>query len=179
MIVLRQRDSVSMATFDDQIRELVRESGNPSHLRRLTDVLQSAVSERRSAIGPALHEFSQRVKRRGVVVLISDLLGDVDALLSGLKHLRHSRHEVLVLQTLDPAETEFPFDRTTLFKGLESLPQVLAEPRGVRQAYLEEFRKFVDRLSIGCRSLNVQHELLPTDRPFDEALRRVLTRRSH
>jgi uncharacterized protein (DUF58 family) len=176
-IVLRQRDSVSLATCDDQVRELVRESSNPSHLRQLMDVLYQAAAQRKSALGPVLHEISQRLKRRGVVVLLSDLLGDDEALLAGLKHLRHARHEVILLQLLDPAELEFPFDRTTLFQGLEARPAVLTEPRGVRQAYLAELHEFLERIQAGCRSLQVEYELLRTDQPFDEALRRVLTKR--
>jgi uncharacterized protein (DUF58 family) len=176
-IVLRQRDSVSLATCDDQVREWVRASSNPSHLRQLVDVMRQAAAQHKSALGPVLHEISQRLKRRGVVVLLSDLLGDDKALLAGLKHLRHARHEVILLQLLDPAELAFPFDRTTLFQGLEALPAVLAEPRGVRQAYLAELHQFLERIQAGCRSLQVEYELLRTDQPFDEALRRVLTKR--
>ena len=176
-IVLRQRDSVGLATCDDQVRELVREGGNPSHLRQLIDVMQQSSADRKSALGPVLHEISQRVNRRGVVVLLSDLLGDVDSLLAGLKHLRHQRHEVIVLQTLDPAELDFPFGRTTLFEGLEALPEVLAEPRGVRKAYLQELHSFLERIAVGCRSQQIDYELLRTDQPFDEALRRILTQR--
>ena len=177
-IVLRQRDSVSLATCDDQLRELIRESSNPSHARQLVEVMENASSERKSALGSAIHELSQRVSRRGIVILLSDLLGDVDRLLTGLKHLRHQRHEVVVLQTLDRAELDFPFAGPTLFQGLEELPEVLAEPRGVRQAYLDELRRFLAQLESGCRSLQMDYQLLPTDQPFDEALRRVLTQRS-
>ena len=114
-IVLRQRDSVSLTTCDDQVQEFVRESSNPAHLRQLMEVMQQTSAERKTNLGPVLHEISQRIKRRGVIVLISDLLGDVDQLLSGLKHLRYGRHEVLVLHLLDPQEVEFQFDRATLF----------------------------------------------------------------
>jgi len=176
-IVLRQRDSVSLATGDDAVREFVRESSNPSHFKHLVGVIERTTASRKSALGPVLHELSQRIGRRGVVILLSDLLGDTDALLSGLKHLRHNRHEVLVLQTLDPAEIDFPFERATLFQGLESLPEVLAEPRGVRQAYLAEMSQFLQQLQVGCRSLGIDYELLRTDEPFDSALRRVLTKR--
>ncbi len=177
-IVLRQRDSVSLATGDDQIRELIRESSNPSQARQLVEVMEQADVSRGSALGTVLHELSQRVKRRGIVVLLSDLLGNVDALLTGLKHLRYQRHEVVVLQTLDRAELDFPFASSTLFRGLEALPEVLAEPRGVRQAYLDELQSFLDRIEAGCRSLRVDYELLATDQPFDEALRHVLTQRN-
>jgi uncharacterized protein (DUF58 family) len=176
-IVLRQRDSVSLVHCDDQLRELVRESSNPAHIRPLIETMQQAEASRKSALGSALHEFSQRVHRRGIVVLLSDLLGDVDSLLSGLKHLRYQRHEIMVLQLLDPAELEFPFKQTTLFQGLEALPEILAEPRGVRNAYLEEMDKFLERIQLGCRSLKIEYELLKTELPFDEALRRILTQR--
>ena len=159
-IVLRQRDSVSLANFDDRVRELVPASSNPAHVGPLVEVMERAESSRKSALGAVLHEFSQRVPRRGIVVLLSDL-----------------RHEIIVLQTLDPAELEFPFERTTLFQGMEALPEILAEPRGVRRAYLEEMGKFLERIQLGCRSLQIEYELLPTDHPFDDALRRVLTRR--
>ena len=82
-----------------------------------------------------------------------------------------------MLQLLDPAEIDFPFDQPTLFQGLETLPEILVEPRGVRQAYLAELHKFLDRIQVGCRSLQIDYELLRTDQPFDEALRRVLTKR--
>jgi len=178
-IVLQQHDSVSLATCDDQVRELVRESGSPSHINGIIHVLQQAVTQHKSDLGSVLHEFTQRVKRRGIVVLLSDLLGDTESLLSGLKHLRYARHEVIVLQLLDPTEIDFQFDQTTLFEGLEALPAVLAEPRGVRKAYLAELRKFLERIEVGCRSLQIDYELLQTDQPFDEALRRVLKRRSN
>lgn len=177
-IVLRQRDSVSLAMCDDQLRELIRESSNPSHVRQLVEVMENASADHKSALGSAIHELSQRVKRRGIVILLSDLLGNVDRLLTGLKQLRHQRHEVMVVQTLDRAELDFPFGGPTLFRGLEALPEVLAEPRGVRQAYLDELKSFLARIEAGCRSLQVDYQLLPTDQPFEEALRRVLTQRN-
>ncbi len=176
-VVLRQRDSVSLATFDDEVRQVVRESSNPAHLRQLVAVLDQADACRKSQLGSVLHELSKRLLHRGIVVMISDLLGDVDSLLSGLKHLRHERHEVIVLHLLDPAEVDFPFQRTTLFQGLEALPEVLAEPRGVRRAYLAALGEFLERVQVGCRSLQVDYQLVRTDEPFDATLRRVLTSR--
>ncbi len=177
-VVLRQRDSVSLATFDDEVRQVVRESSNPAHLRQLVAVLDQADACRKSQLGSVLHELSKRLLHRGIVVMISDLLGDVDSLLSGLKHLRHERHEVIVLHLLDPAEVDFPFRRTTMFQGLEALPEVLAEPRGVRRAYLAALNVFLERVQAGCQSLQVDYQLVRTDEPFDATLRRVLISRS-
>ena len=177
-IVLRQRDSVSLITVDEQVREFVRESSSPAHVNSLINVMERSEVSQKSALGSVLHEVSQRVKRKGIVILISDLLGDVQQLLSGLKHLHHQRHEVMVLHTLDPAELDFSFSQTTLFQGLESLSEVMVEPRGVRKAYLDELEKFLEQIEAGCRAMQVDYELLRTDLPFDEALRRVLTQRS-
>ena len=177
-VVLRQRDSASLTTFDDGVRQMVRESSNPAHLRQLVDVLDRSEPCKKSLLGGVLHEMSKRLLHRGIVVMISDLLGDVDSLLSGLKHLRHQRHEVVVLQLLDPAEIDFPFRQTTLFEGLEALSEVLAEPRGVRTAYLAALQRFLERIQAGCRSLQVDYQLVRTDQPFDATLRRLLIQRS-
>lgn len=176
-IVLRQRDSVSLAMFDNEVRHLVRESSNPVHNRQLISVLEQADASHKSDLGSVLHELSKKLFHRGVVVLISDLLGDVDSLLSGLKHLRHERHEVVVLQLLDPAEIDFPFQLITQFQGLESLPDVLTEPRGVRQAYLAALDNFLELIQEGCKTLQVDYECVRTDQPFEATLRRLLTSR--
>ncbi len=174
-IVLRQRDRVSLVTFDENICDLVRASDNPAHLQQLVQVLEQAKPSRKSDLGRTLHEVSQRLERRGVVIVLSDLLGDVDSLLSGLKHLRHQRHEVMLMQLLDPAEIEFRFDRTTRFQGLEALPEVMVEPRSVRQAYLSAMAEFLERIEVGCRSLQIDYQCVRTDEPLDAALHRLLT----
>ena len=177
MIVLRQRDRASLATFDKEVCEWVRESSNPAHIHQFVQVLEGARAERKSDLGKVLHEVSQRARRRGVIVVLSDLLGDTQQLLSGIRHLRHGRHEVIVLQVLDPAELEFPFQRATMFQGLEALPEVLAEPRSLRKAYLAALADYLERVQVGCRALQADYALLRTDEPFDLALERVLTKR--
>ncbi len=86
-------------------------------------------------MGAVFHDLAERFKKRGVVVVLSDFFDDPARILAGLKHLRHRRHEVIVFHILDPAEVDFPFRETTLFKGLEGLPEVLTEPHALRKAY--------------------------------------------
>jgi len=173
-VVLRQRDSVSLATFDDQLRDFMRESGNPAHLHQLVHLMSLTEATRKSDLGKVLHEASSRFQRPGVVVVISDLLGDVDSLMLGLKHLRYQRHEVVFLQVLDPAEIDFRFQSPTLFEGLETLPEVLVQPRAVRQAYLAALGEFLERVEIGCRSLQADYFRVRTDEALDFVLQRVL-----
>jgi uncharacterized protein (DUF58 family) len=176
-LVLKQQDSVGLVTFDSEIRAMVRASGQASQLRNLIQVMDKSVAERKTATGPMLHELAERLKKRGVVVIISDLFDHVEPMLAGLKHFRHRRHDVIVLHVLDPAELEFPFRQTTLFKGLEQLPDVLADPRGLRKAYLEEFNGFLRELKVGCRTHGIDYLLLPTDQPLDIALSAFLSSR--
>jgi uncharacterized protein (DUF58 family) len=176
-LVLQQQDSVGLVTFDREIRALVRASGNPSHLKQLLHVMDAAAPERKTATGPIFHDLAERLKRRGVVVILSDLFDNVPGMLAGLEHLRHRRHDVIVLHTLDPAELDFPFRQTTLFKGLEQLPEVLTDPRALRKAYLAEFNRFLHDVRLGCRAHHIDYLQLRTDQPLDTALSVYLSSR--
>ncbi|MGQ0635138.1 MAG: DUF58 domain-containing protein [Planctomycetaceae bacterium] len=177
-LILQQQDAVGLATFDNAVRHLVRASSHPSHLTQLCHVMDAAPSERETSLGPILHDLSERIRKRGLVVLVSDLFDDLPALMLGLKHLRHRRHEVLVLHVIDPAEQDFPFLDPTLFKGLEGLPERLTEPRSLKKAYQREFERFLLEVRRVCRELHMDYALVRTDQPLDIALRTFLTGRS-
>jgi uncharacterized protein (DUF58 family) len=176
-LILHQQDSVGLVTFDSEIRSLVRASSNPSHLKQILHVMEAASAERKTSIGPILHDLSERIKRRGIVIVLSDLFDNVDSLLTGLKHLRHRRHEVVLMHVLDPAEVDFPFDHVTLFRGLENLPDLLVEPRAIRKAYLAEFARYVRRLQTGCRAHAIDYVPMRTDHSLEVALASYLASR--
>jgi len=176
-LVLNQQDGVGLATFDREIRALVRPSSNPSHLKSLVQVMEQSFAERKTSMGAIFHDLAERFKKRGIVLVLSDFFDDVDAILAGLKHFRHRRHEVIVMQVLDPAETEFPFRQMTLFRGLEQLPDVLVDARALRTAYLREFQAFVRRLQSGCRAQQIYYVPLRTDQSLAVALSRYLASR--
>lgn len=177
VLVTNQRDSVGLATFDDEVREFVSAASNPAHVDQLIHAMEQAGPHGKSDLDHALAGVADRLRRRSIVIVLSDCLGRAEALQHGLRRLRHARHEVIVLHTLDAAELEFPFERTTLFRGLESLPDVLAEPHGVRKAYLAAMRQFLERVQADCRSCQADYERARTDEPVDGPLRRVLTAR--
>ena len=105
------------------------------------------------------------------MIILSDLFDDVGTLLSGLKHFRHRRHDVSVMQVIDPAEQDFPFEDPTRFRGLEGLPEQTVEPRALRRAYQTEFESFLRQVRGICSELQMDYVLLRTDRPLDVALR--------
>jgi uncharacterized protein (DUF58 family) len=176
-LVLHQQDSAGLVTFDNQIRALVRPSSNPSHLKQLLHVMDSTKPERKTQTGPIFHDLAERFTKRGVVVVLSDLFDNVPAMMAGLKHLRHRRHEVIVFHVLDPAELEFPFRQTTLFKGLEQFPEVLTDPSSLRRAYLAEFGQFVQSVKRGCREQNIDYVQLRTDQSLEVFLSSYLASR--
>jgi uncharacterized protein (DUF58 family) len=176
-LVLQQQDSVGLATFDREVRSLVRASSNPSHLKQLLHVMEQSSAVEKTNTGPIFHELAERLKKRGVLIVLSDLFDDVPTMLAGLKHLRHRRHDVIVLQILDPAELEFPFQDATLFKGLEAEPQIMADPRALRKAYQEEFGRFLTEVQQGCRAQRVDYAMLRTDQSLGLALASFLAGR--
>jgi uncharacterized protein (DUF58 family) len=177
-LVLQQQDSVGLVTFDDRVRTVIRPSSNPSHLRQLMHVVEGAEPIAKTALGPVLHELAERLSKRGLVVLLSDLFDDVPSLLAGLKHFRHRRHEVIVFHTLDAAELDFPFHEPTLFQGLEQRPRVLTDARSLRRAYLDQFQRYRNSLMQGCRSHQLDYQLVRTDASLAVALAGFLAARN-
>ncbi|MFN0019215.1 MAG: DUF58 domain-containing protein [Pirellulaceae bacterium] len=176
-LVLEQQDAAGLVTFDSQIRTLLRPASNTSHLKQMIQVMETATPGKKTAAGPIFHELAERLKKRGVVMIFSDFFDNVNSLLAGLKHFHHRRHDVVLLHVLDPAELDFPFQRPTQFQGLEEFPDVMTDPQSLRRAYLKELGIFQQKLREGCRTMNMDYELMRTDRPLDAALRSFLAGR--
>jgi uncharacterized protein (DUF58 family) len=176
-LVLHQQDSVGLAAFDDELRSLIRPSGSPSHLKELLHVMEQPSGGKKTATGPIFHDLAERFKKRGIVIVLSDLFDDVESMVRGLAHFRHRRHEVVLMHVLDPAELDFPFQQITLFRGLEQLPEVLVEPRAIRKAYLAEFGNYLRRLKTACRRHNIDYVPLRTDGLLEVVLASYLASR--
>jgi len=176
-LILRQQDSVGLVTFDHEIRALVRPSSNASHIKQLLHVMEHSSPQRKTSTGAIFHDLAERFKKRGIVLVFSDLFDDVDAMVAGLKHFRHRRHEVVLFHVLDPAEVDFPFQQTTLFQGLEQLPEVLVDPRALRKAYLAEFNGYVRRLKRACHMHQIDYVPVRTDQSLEVVLSSYLASR--
>lgn len=177
-MVIAQQDSIGLATFDEQIQRFMRPSGQASHLKEMFHVMDTQPARSKSDLGAIFHDLAERFKRRGIAVVISDFFDDPSRILAGLRHFRHRRHEVIVFHVLDPAELDFPFRQTTLFRGLEGLGEVLTDPYALRRAYQEELGRFLDELKKGCRSADIDYVPLRTDADLGLALSSYLATRS-
>ncbi|HEY8504382.1 MAG TPA: DUF58 domain-containing protein [Gemmataceae bacterium] len=177
-LLVRQGDSVGLAAFDDRVRRFLRPSSQASQLKELARQLGAGPAGEKTRLGAVLHELAERVPPRGLVLLFSDLFDEPAELLAGLRHLRYAQHEVVVFHVLDAAELDFPFQRVTLFRGLEQLPDLLTDPRGVRQGYLDELHGFLREIRRGCRDLRIDYVPLRTGEDLGLALAAYLSRRA-
>lgn len=178
-LVIRQRDAVGLVTFDSSISHLIRSSSQASHLKQLFGVMEQTPASGETALGPILNQLAERIGKRSLVILLSDLFDETESIVRGLKHLRHRRHDVSVMQIIDPAEQDFPFEDPTLFKGLEELSEQMIEPRSLRSAYRREFEEFLLEMRRACRDLKMDHHAIRTDGPLDVALSAFLSPRMH
>ena len=177
-LIVQQQDSVGLATFDRQVNRYMKPSGQASHLKELFHLMDATPARNKSDMSVIFHDLAERFRKRGIVMVLSDLFDDVPNILNGLRHFRHRRHEVVVFHVLDPAELDFPFRDTTLFKGLEGLGDVLTEPHALRKAYQAEVGQFIEDLRKGCRTINIDYVPLRTDRPLDVVLSGYLASRA-
>ena len=177
-LVLHQQDSAGLVTFDSAVRQFVPAKANPTHLIRLLRTLDETRPEKESALAPILHEVADRVPRRGMVIVISDLFDRADAIVDALHHLRYRRHEVLLLQVMADDELTFPFRTWSLFENLERAGHRLRlDPATTRAAYLDNLARHRKAVRDAAGKLNVSHVLLNTAEPFDAALTNYLAAR--
>ncbi|MCA9316432.1 MAG: DUF58 domain-containing protein [Planctomycetes bacterium] len=176
-LITRQRDAAGLVLFDDRIRLTLPAQANEAHLRSVLRELEAAQPSGATGFGRALREVAEAVRRRGLIVLFSDLLGDENEALAGLKHLRHRGHEVLLFHVLAHDEVTFPFQRLTRFEGLEGLPDRVADPVALRAAYLEEVRAFRRRLRRVCVANRIDLVEIDTQQELGVVLAAYLAQR--
>ncbi len=176
-LVQHQADSVGLVTFDNQVRRVVKPSSQASSLKEMVHIMNQGGSAVKTRMAPLFHDLAERINRRALVFVLSDMFDDVPDILMGFKHLRHKRHEVVLWHILDGAELTFPFQEATLFRGLEEYPELLTDPRTLRKSYLEQIEGFVGELQRGCRNQNIDYVQLRTDTPLSVALSSYLAHR--
>src|SRR5918994_2439092 len=166
----RQRDATGLIEFDERITGRLPASARPGHLHAILLALEKIAPGARSNVGRPLHQLAEALGKRSLVVLISDLLDDPDAVVRGLKHLRFRGTDVIVFQVLDPHEIQFPFSGAARFTDVESDDQVTADPARVREAYLEAMGALRARYEKELRGAGIDFLSLDTSKPLDFAL---------
>jgi len=169
-LVLLQRDAVALGIFDSQMRQTIQRTGSLNSIHNIMNVLADFHPTRTTNIATVLHTLAGQIRRRGIVIIISDFFDDEEKILEGIQHLRFGGSEVIVFHVLDPFELEFPFQGTVEFQGLENIPKVMARPHEIRKSYLQQINNFVTRIREGCERNNCHYLQVNTAHALHEVL---------
>jgi uncharacterized protein (DUF58 family) len=173
----RQRDAVGLAAFDERIVTMLPASARPGHLSTMLVTLDRLQLGTETNVSKPLHQLADTLSKRGMVVLISDLLDDPERVIRGLKHFRFRGTDVVVFHLLDPDELGFPFERATRFEDMETRDEVMAVPAVVRDHYLKAIGGLIDRYKQELGAAGIDYQLLTTDQPLELALLAYLSTR--
>ena len=176
-LMMEQRDAVGLAMFDDTVTHYLPPRSIRSYLNVILSTLETPPSRRKTKVGHALHQVAERIHRRGLVIVLSDLMDEPSEILSGLKHFRHDEHEVLVFQILDPKELTFAYGRDAIIEDLETGQEITTHPWHIRGDYQELVRNFTESLKRECRKDQIDYSLLDTSISYDQALFEYLNKR--
>jgi uncharacterized protein (DUF58 family) len=177
-VVVDQRDAAGLGVFDSELRTYIEPSSSQSAIRNIARALEDVPSLPKTDVTAILHAFAKRMRRRGVIILFSDLFDQEQTLVKGLEHLRHRGHNVIVFHVLDSHELTFPLSGNTRFLGLEQEESIVADPRRIRAVYLQELNAFLDRIRLCCEKARVDYVLADTSRPIEAVLTGYLVGRS-
>jgi uncharacterized protein (DUF58 family) len=176
-LLLRQQDAVGCVAFDADVRTTVPLRTRRNHLDSIVQALELNSPREKTNLYRVLRNVAENYPRRGLMVLVSDLLADRTGLFRGLRLLRSRGHDVMVFHVLDDDELDFPFSGPTRFDGLELSEQLRCNPRALREGYLAAFRAYLEEIRRGCSRHNVDYALLRTSQPLDAALAAYLNNR--
>lgn len=177
-LMLQQQDAVGLVTFDQKIQSFLPPKAVNSYLRQILIELHTCKSSKRTDISKIFHEMADRIKRRGLIIILSDLFDDPEAIISGLKHFRHNKHEVIVFHILDPKERKFDFVGDFVFEDMETKEQINTQPVHILKDYRINFDRFIDKFRQVCRENRIDYVLLDTAENFDKALFEYLAKRN-
>jgi len=175
--MMLQRDATGLVLFDSQIRTLLPPRSRLTHLHRMLAELESAKPAGPTAAARPLHDLAESLKKRGLIVFISDLFDEPEQVLGGLQHFRFLGNDVIVFHVVDPAELKFPFEQITEFIDPETGERITTAPDAVRRHYLEEMEQFYAQYRRGCADLKVDYRLFDTATPLELALSEYLYKR--
>jgi uncharacterized protein (DUF58 family) len=176
-LLLRQQDAVGCVAFDESIRVKVPLRTKRTHLNSIIQALGASEPRQKTELHQILRGTAEAYPRRGMMVLISDLLVDRKSLFKGIKLLRQQGHDVMVFHILDDDELDFPFNGATRFEGLEQADHLNCNPRALREGYLAALNQYLDEVRRGCAQNTVDYALLRTSQPLDAALAAYLSNR--
>ena len=177
-LMMKQHDAFGLTLYSDRIVQYISPKATRPYLQEILKSLATAEASDTTNTAGCLNSVAEKIKRRGLVIVISDLFDDVNAIINALKHFSYQKNEVIVFQILDPLERSFAFGRDAIFRDMETEEELTTQPYQIQKAYKLAMEEFVGKIKRECLNSNIDYNLIETSTPFDKALLSYLQKRS-
>jgi uncharacterized protein (DUF58 family) len=177
-LMMSQQDAVGLLTYDEEVTSYLPPRSLRSYLDEIFKNLYNLKAGRKTGTAAVLHKLAEQVRKRGLIILISDMLDDIDELFSGLQHFRHQKHEVILFHIQDIDELDFEFKRETEFVDAETKERITVNPWMIRKDYLRVYDDYTQELKKRCHEAKIEYNRITTSTPFEKNLLDYLIKRS-
>ncbi len=177
-MMIKQQDAVGISLYSEKIDKYLPPKSSRAYLQQILKSLAEVKPSNKTNTAASLNSIAEKIKRRGLVIVVSDLFDEVDSVLSALKHFRYNNNEVIVFQILDPAERNFNFTSDAVFKDIENEEELTTQPYQIQKAYREAMNEFVHKIKSECLNSKIDYNLIDTSQPYDKALINYIRKRS-
>jgi uncharacterized protein (DUF58 family) len=177
-LMIKQQDAVGLSLYSEKIDKYFPPKSTRAYLQEILKSLSMVEASSKTNTAASLNSIAEKIKRRGLVIVVSDFFDDINSTLSALKHFRYNNNEVIVFQVLDPIERSFSFGRDAIFKDLETGDEMTTQPYQIQKAYKEAMAGFLNKIKSECLNSNIEYNLIETSMPFDKALFNYIQKRS-
>ena len=176
-LMIHQQDAVGLTLYSEKINKFLPPKSSRAYLQEILKCLINVIPSEKTNTAESLSEGAEKLKRRGLVVIISDFFDDINSVLKALKHFSYKKNEVIVFQILDPMEKTFAFGKDAIFKDLETGDELTTQPYQIQKAYREAMNEFTNKIKSECLNSNIDYNLIETSDPYDKALLRYIQKR--
>ena len=177
-MMIKQQDAVGLTLYSNKIIQHLQPKAARPYLQEILKTLSSAAPSETTNTAVCLNSVAEKIKRRGLVIVISDLFDNVRSIISALKHFSYNKNEVIVFQILDPIERSFAFGRDAIFRDMETEEEMTTQPYQIQKAYKLAMEEFITSIKRECLNSNIDYNLIETTEPFDKALLSYIQKRS-
>jgi len=176
--MIRQQDSVGLCLFDNKVVHLIPSKSTSGHLHLILSTLENAEMGKKSSMGKPFHDMAEKLKKRGIVIIITDLFDEAQSIINGLEHFVFNGNEVILFHILDPNEVQFHFEGVVELEDMETGEKLLVAGKTAQEMYMDKMNQFTETMSKQCGMLGIDYKRLLTNQPLDFALLEYLAARS-
>ncbi len=177
-LMMRQQDAVGLTLYSDRVVNYLPPKASRPYMQEILRTLSGITPSDKTNTASCLNSIAEKIKRRGLVIIISDLFDNIDEVITAIKHFSYQKNEVIVFQILDPMERSFAFGKDAIFKDMETEEEITTQPYQIQKAYKQAMDEFVTQLKRACLNSNVDYNLIETSYPFDKALFNYIQKRA-